>query len=129
MTKREYLGNYINAESALREMYGELSYFSKPAIHEKDNDIIPVSPWADFIGDPLILPTLDFVNYIAISEITADAQLQTNVYYLEHVLSLLDQVFGVQLSETPVPHLTARIPHDAAGEIRGLVEQLPKINA
>lgn len=111
MTILEYIDNYLESETAFRDMYGENSYFSKPAIHGRDNDIIPIAPWAYYFGDPLILPSIEFVDYMGLSEATSDGQIQTDVYYLKHVVSVLDQAYGVQSVDLPVPHTITYLRH------------------
>lgn len=127
ITKLEYIENYLDSEIVFRDLYGENTYFSKPAVHESDGDFIPIAPWAYYLGDPLVLPTIDFVDYIGISEATTDNQIQTDVYYLKHVVSVLDQAYGVQTVDLPVPHAIVKIPVNGEDYIRGLVEQLPKV--
>ncbi len=125
-----YLASYLEAEEALRQMHGEFAYFSKPVVYERGDQLVPVTPWGEYTGDPLILPHPDQVAHVAISAVGDDGQIETFVRSLKDLVSVLAKAYAVNEVEQPVRHLTVRIPFDTddRDSLRQSVLQLPEVS-
>ena len=132
MSLEQYLESYLKAEHSLRELHGDFTYYSKPTIYEGDNgELIAVAPWGEYSGDPLVLPHNDYVDYIAITTINAEEQMETMVRYLADVVKLLGSMYPVAEIESPVKHITVRLPiqPEVSDQLHTAVMQLPEVNS
>ena len=131
MSIEQYLESYLNAEQALREQHGEFAYYSKPTIYEGNNgELVPVAPWGEYAGDPLILPHSDYVDFIAVTIINAEEQMETVVRYLADVVKLLGSMYPVTQIESPVKHITVKMPiqPETNEQLHAAVLQLPEVS-
>ena len=126
-----YVQSYLAAEAALRKLHGESAYFSRPTLVETGGGSLPVAPWAEFIGDPLILPDPALVPVIAVTSFDDVGQVRTMVRSADDVLRLLRALFATEHIELPVRHTIVRIPLDSdiANTLQQLIAELPNVEA
>ena len=129
MTLEKYLKAYLDSEANLRQLYGDLAYYSKPVVYQRDEDLVPVAPWAEYAGEPLILPHPDYVEYMAITAIVSPSETVTLVRYQRDVIKLLATLYSVEEVELPIPHVTVQMPAepDSNEYLHRLVEALPEV--
>ncbi len=123
----DYLARYLELEDALRGHYGDFTYFSRPAIYESENGIIAVTPWAEYSGEPLILPHPNYVKFISITTINDKGDAETSVRLLQDVLNCIKNRVEVVEAIAPVLHISVALfdDDDLREQLRELVDKLP----
>ena len=125
---QEYIEAYLAAEAELRQQNGELTYFSKPVIYETQGGFVAVTPWAEYTGNPLILPIPEQVAYMAITVVSLAHEAQTFVRSLADVVNYLKSKYPVHNKDLPVPHIIVDLPLDCdTDELHQQVSKLPEL--
>ena len=129
MNIENYFESFLGSEDDLRDKYGELSYYSKPSLVNRGESVTMLTPWAEYLGAPLVLPSLDFVEYVVITIVNAENRTETVVRYMSDVLKLLKTLYLVEVIEVPVKHVVVRLPegNNVKETLHKLVEQLPEV--
>ncbi|WP_109436990.1 hypothetical protein [Aquimarina sp. AU119] len=143
LDKETYCRLYLEGEANLRKEYGEGVYFSKPQVLEYDSEIITITPWANFIGYPVILPFYDFIDKIILTAtdmLTAKDNIPTTTENFDRnlkdvVLALFEieqtegiEVYADQDSHIPFVLIYAGFDSQKSNNIEKIIRDLPENN-